>query len=409
MDKEYFRIKTDETGISITNSKIDSVRNRKMERTSVRVFDKGYIGISSSMSSEEREILEKKAIYSLSMSVPVPFSLPSGNKRTWDVSGTQITDENLLEITDEILYNLCKRNPYFIFSGVVIKSKTDKHLENSLGAEYMVRTSNLLLNIMFKHKKSPSIIDGFLGNVYYGIPDIEEFVLKYSMHLEAFNNKVNIDDEAIPVIFWPDQDSTIMSFFIRHLNGELIELNSSYFSSKMNTNIFSEKFSLYDINYDPDHHIANPFDGDGFVRKKHLLPLIEDGVVLRGMYDMRRAAMYKKEPTGTSLRKYNKSSEISPNYLFIKETGLSIKNFKRALFVLITSGGDFQDDGSVSLPVQLGYLYENGNLIGRVQELILNNTIEKMFGLDYIGSLRESMFKDDFEKFFAVKMKIQKE
>ncbi|MGE3062809.1 MAG: metallopeptidase TldD-related protein [bacterium] len=406
MDKEFYKIKTDETSASITNSEIDSVRNRKKERSSARVFDNGFIGISSSMSFSEREILEKKAIDSLSLNIPVQFSLPSGTKRTWDVSGEVITEETLLKATDELLQKLSKRNPDFIFSGLCRTSRTEEHLENTLGADYTVRASNMLLEIMFKHKNSASIIDGAFANVYYDYPDIDEFVQKFSSHLDAFGNLIVIEDESIPVIFW--QDPTIMSFFAKHLNGELLELNSSYFSSKIDKQIFSEKFSLYDINYDPEQRIANPFDGDGFVREKHILPLIEEGRVKSGMYDLRRAAMYKKEPTGTSSRPYNQSSVIYPNYLYAKETGVSLKDLKRALFVLITSGGDFQDDGSISLPVQLGYLYEDGFLKGRVQELMLNNTIEKMFGMEYIGTLKETMFRNGFEKYLALRMNIQK-
>ncbi|GEM_PF-7041936 len=406
MDKEYFKSKIDAANISIANSEIESVRNKKRERSSVRVFDRGYIGISASMSSSKTEVLEKKAVESLSLRVPVQFSLPAGTKRTWDVSGGVISEETLLRVTDEMLASLKKSNPDFIFSGNTEFSKAEEHLENSLGADYTVRSSYILLQIMFKHKNSASIMDGGFANVYYDYPDMDEFISKFSQHLDAFNNVIPLEDDSIPVIFW--QDPTIMSFFARHLNGELIELKSSYFSSKMNTKFFSDKFSLYDINYDPEHHIANPFDGDGYAREKHILPLIEDGKILTGMYDLRRASIYKRLPTGTSTRPYNKSSEIYPNYLYAKETGVSLNDLKRALFVLITSGGDFQDDGSISLPVQLGYLYEDGEMKGRVQELMLNNTIEKMFGIDYIGSLKETMFKGDFEKFFAVNMNIQK-
>lgn len=406
MDKEYLRIVTNETSVSVLNSAIESVRNKKMERASARVFEGGFLGISSSMSHADMDSLEKKAVESLSLKVPVNFSLPEGQKRTWDISGNSVLEEELLKHTDELLSKLTKANPNFIFSGNTRTQRMERHLENTSGADYTARESFLSFELMFKHKDSVSILDGALANVYYDCPDIDEFVSKYTDILNAFEKNVQIDDESIPVIFW--QDPTIMSFFSRHLNGELIELKTSYFSSKIGEKIFSDKFTLNDVNYDPEQRIANPFDGDGFVREKHVLPLIERGVVKRGMYDLRRAKMYSKEPTGTSLRRYNKSSEIYPNCLLPEKTGVSAKSIDRALFVLITSGGDFQDDGSISLPVQLGYLFERGKFVGKTQELILNNTIEKMFGLDYIGTLDEGMFDKDFEKFFAVRMNIQK-
>jgi predicted Zn-dependent protease len=188
MDKEYFKSKIDAANISIANSEIESVRNKKRERSSVRVFDRGYIGISASMSSSKTEVLEKKAVESLSLRVPVQFSLPAGTKRTWDVSGGVISEETLLRVTDEMLASLKKSNPDFIFSGNTEFSKTEEHLENSLGADYTVRTSYLLLQIMFKHKNSASIIDGGFANVYYEYPDMDEFISKFSKHLDAFDS-----------------------------------------------------------------------------------------------------------------------------------------------------------------------------------------------------------------------------
>ncbi|MDD3803306.1 MAG: metallopeptidase TldD-related protein, partial [bacterium] len=275
MDKEYFSVKTNEFCASIANSAIESVRSRKLKRSSVRVFDSGFLGISSSKSSESVEDLERNALKSLELKVKADFSLPKGEKRNWDVSGFRITDEELLGYTNQILEKLSSKNPDFIFSGSSRNFSIEEHLENSLGADYGVRSSNTSFDMMFKHRESLSILDGAFANTYYSKPNIDEFVERFTLHLEGFKNTVSVEEESVPVIFW--QDPTIMSFFAKHLNGELIELRSSYFSSKMGKRVFSEKFSLYDINYDPEHHIANPFDGDGFVREKHVLPLIEDG------------------------------------------------------------------------------------------------------------------------------------
>lgn len=405
MDREFLRIINNEVSVSVTNSKIESVRNKKIERASVRVFDSGCVGISATSSNADFGILENYAKDALQLKVPSIYELPEGNKRTWDTASKSFTEKETLDVTEKIIEELNKTHPDFIFSGNIQSLKSERHLENSKGADYVLRKSYMYIGIIFKHAKSLSILDGGFGNVYYNDFDIKEFTDKFSAYLNAFNNEVKIEDSSIPVVFW---EKDPFNFFLKHLNGELIEKGTSYFSDKIGKKIFSEDFTLYDINYDPEHHIADPFDGDGFVRKDHILPIIEAGTLNGGLYDLRRAAIYKKQATGTSVRAYNKATEIYPNNLFAKQTGVSLKDLKRAILVFVSSGGDFQDDGSISLPIQLGYLIENGKIIGKTQELILTNTIEKMFTIDYIGSLAEGMFENEFEKFLAIKMNIQK-
>ena len=60
----------------------------------------------------------------------------------------------------------------------------------------------------------------------------------------------------------------------------------------------------------------------------------------------------------------------------------------RAIYIVMTSGGDITPDGHFAAPVQMSYLMENGRLVGRLPELNIGGNFGDLLGGDYIGAVR---------------------
>ncbi len=408
MDKEYFINKTKNVSLNIINTTIDSIREKNTIRKSVRVLKDGKMGISGSRSDLPFEELEQNAISMIDIELPKGFDFQEGSKREWNIIKKDFSNDEIMNIADNVLKQLKEKFPDYIFSNKIGYDHNSMNVKNSKNIDYTVETNGIYLAIIFKHKKSNSIMDGFLGKQYFDTPDVDEYIGNYSKYLTAFNNEVSFDKDKAIIVFPGYTNSMPYAFLTKHINGELYERGASYFSSKKNEKLFNDKFSMYDININKENGICNPFDADGFLRKEKELPIFENGVFKSPLYDLKRAIIYNTKPTGTSIRSYNTGSSIKPNFLFVPSIDKKLEDIDECIIPVMAAGGDFQDNGDISMPLQLAYLVRKGKFIGKIPQIILTANIDNLFNNDYIGALKDSFFKNDINKYMAFRMSVNK-
>jgi len=61
------------------------------------------------------------------------------------------------------------------------------------------------------------------------------------------------------------------------------------------------------------------------------------------------------------------------------------------ILVWIASGGDFTSEGAFATPVQLAYLFDGNNRVGRLPELSVSSHLYDMFGKDFCGVSTDSL------------------
>ena len=66
----------------------------------------------------------------------------------------------------------------------------------------------------------------------------------------------------------------------------------------------------------------------------------------------------------------------------------------KAIYIVMTSGGDITPGGHFASPVQMSYLMENGRLVGRLPELNIGGDFSDFLGNDYIGAVRGDLSPD---------------
>lgn len=407
MEKELFSSNEKSFTVNITNSSIDSMREKNTVRKSVRVIDNGKMGISGSRSDMDFEKLEMRAKKLCSIEIPTGFNFPEGEKKQWNIIKHSFSNDDIVEIAESVLSSMNNAYPDFIFSNKVYYSQNNIQLRNSRGAEYSVNANELVLGLIYKHRESTSIMDGFWFNVYYDKPDIDEYVKRAEPFLRLHNNEVGLDRETIKVIF-PDYTGAMpFRFLTKHINGELYQRGASYFSKKQGEKLFGEHFTLRDVNYMPEHGICSPFDGDGYMRAESELDIFTNGIFKNPLYDMKSAVMFNEQCTGTSSRAYNQSAAIGPNLLSVNSIDKTLKDIDEGVIAMVTSGGDFQDNGEISIPLQLAFLVKNGEIKGKLPQLMLRGHIDNLFNNDYIGALQDGLFEDDLRKYTVFRMNVK--
>ena len=407
MEKELFKIKEKSFTVNITNSAIDSMREKKTVRKSARIIENGKMGISGSKSDIAFEELERKAKALCSIEIPEGFDFPAGKEGQWDIVNKRFSNENIVNIAEEVLGKMNKAYPDFIFSNKIYYTESNVDIKNSKGAHYRISVNELVIGLVYKHRDSTSIMDGFWFNAYYNEPDIESFVKRAEPFLTLHNRDIEIKNDKMKIIFPDFTNAMPFRFLSKHINGELYQRGASYFSNKRGEKLFGEKFTLTDINYIPEHGICSPFDGDGYVRETKELDIFKNGTFINPLYDIKGSVMFGTEPTGTSSRAYNQSASISPNMLNIPLTEKKLKDIDEGIIAMVTSGGDYQDNGDISIPLQLAFLVKNGEVKGKLPQLMLTGHIDNLFNNDYIGALQDGLFEDDLRKYTVFNMNVK--
>ena len=125
------------------------------------------------------------------------------------------------------------------------------------------------------------------------------------------------------------------------------------------------------------------------------MPLIECGTLKNVIVDSRNAKKYSLKKTGNGHRSFDTSVSLEFNTLSIgkgtKTTEEILNGLERCIFVEVAAGGEFTDKGDYSTPIQGAYLLEKGIVKGRLPQITMTTSIQKMFDDDLIAVASDSV------------------
>ena len=392
MKREKYTQRSRTTTVNVVQTRVESVKRSDIVRTGVRVFDGGCVGVAGALGGYDAAVLEARAEAALSRGVSYP----------WDISGERVEKVAVpADVPDEtefvgemeyMLRELRKRHPELIFSnnGKLVDSLTA--IENDRGLDLEYRTRHVSIGLGFKHRDSGGIIDGFTGfsAFEYARKEVLEDLCR---PCEAFGKAVDLPGTGrMPVVFSTD-DPLMLRKLRGDLNGHQFGSGSSLLAGRMGEKLFSSGFSLTQT----ADHLIRPmpfFDAEGVVNDGYGFPLVEEGI-LRGVYtDRRTADRFSLPLTGSAGAVYDSVPSLYPASLRIEDTGHTLKELlagEPGVLVVFAMGGDFTPGGDFATPVQLSYLHDGEEFIGRLPELRISSNVFSMFGEDFTGCSTDSL------------------
>lgn len=132
------------------------------------------------------------------------------------------------------------------------------------------------------------------------------------------------------------------------------------------------------------------FDTEGCVAPD-LRPTLIDRGTLVGLLTTKKSAEKLNLPnTGTAAASYDGVPTLGFNRFYAEPTAPTLSALVpgKAIYIVMTSGGDITPGGHFASPVQMSYLMENGRLVGRLPELNIGGDFSDFLGNDYIGAVR---------------------
>ncbi|MBQ7065112.1 MAG: hypothetical protein IJM90_09520 [Firmicutes bacterium] len=405
MKKEFLKQTEHSVTLNVTAGKIDSFRELEKTTGTVRVYDNGCIGVAGCLGEPDEEELTAKAVEALAFGIPYPCRL-DGHLVLEDLH-----EEEIIKVPDFIpmmtafLDRLCEMCPKFAFSNKINLSYNRSEYRNSEG-RHLVSSGRLFsIELIAQNRGSGNLFDTFL--VWQGNHFDEETVLSnFKKHYDAFYTPVELEPGRYPVI--ADVSGLFGSFF-PHFIGDMYVSGASLLSGKLGQKIFSDKLSLRDDMNPSSAYIVSFFDAEGYTVPDYRPTLIENGV-LKGLFTTKKTAtQYGLPDLGTASAAYDGVPGIGFHRFWLDPTAKSLKELVpgKAVYVVVASGGDATPDGHFATPVQMAFLMEDGQPVGRLPALTVSGDFGDMFGADYIGAVHNDPQENDI--LGAVYMDVEKD
>ncbi|AIL65544.1 Zn-dependent protease [Rickettsiales bacterium Ac37b] len=210
----------------------------------------------------------------------------------------------------------------------------------------------------------------------------------------------------IPVVFAPRVASSILSDFIKSINGYTIAKGASFLKDKLHTPIFSSAINITDDPWRTKGIYSTPFDDECV--KNPSLNLVQDGILTNWLLDLSSAKKLGLQSNGRAQRSFSSVPMPGSTNVFF-HPGISspqdlISNIKYGFYVtdlfstdlnLVT--GDYSrgaagfaiENGVITYPVNEVTIASN--LLSMFKTLSLANDLEFRYGIDSPTLLIPSM------------------
>ncbi len=255
---------------------------------------------------------------------------------------------------------------------------------------------------------SPNLIDGYFVSV--GTKNkIQNVFKEFKPFLDKYDTMVELPNGEYPILIADSEGSYYHKLFESFLPNKYFE-GTAIYSGKLGQKIFHEDFTVIDHSFLPEYGIIRTIDHEGVKRENSDLVLIENGVFKNIISDLRYAKKYNIPSTGNGLRSFDSSVKTNFHCPLMKpgkrDAKTILKGMNKCVIAIMAFGGDFTDNGEFSTPVHLGFLVENGEIKGRIPQVTITTSIQKMFNENFIEVASNDYLESSYASSFFHKVNV---
>jgi PmbA protein len=386
--------------VSFENNKLKCVNTKSIRGIGLRVIKNGRIGFSGTTDLRKPERLIANAIESAKFGQEAKFQFPSQTTfpkvETFDDKAVNYSlEEEAIELGRNAIDAALTVNPDYECGVEIGKGIGLIRLINSSGLDVSCQATHSSIDIDILLVKGRSLIWTSEGESSQRLSVNLDKHLKKALESQRLAQKeMQISTGTYPVIFTPRAVGTALATFEVGCNGKLVQKGASPLAGKIGEKIIDERVSIYDDSTTDYADGSFPFDGEGIPAQK--TPIIENGVLKNYIYDLQTAGMMNAKSTGSGARGF--SSQPSPGYsnVIVEPGDMAfedmIADMKRGLLVDQVLGGGQSNvlAGEFSVNIDLGFLIENGEIVGRVKDcMIAGNAFDIFNNITALGNKSE--------------------
>lgn len=372
------------SSVHFENNRLKYIDTRGILGVGVRVIHRGRIGFSGTTDLEEPGRVVQDAIDSAAFGQEARFQFPAPQYHTADPH-VEIYDPAVLSFPIERRIEICKaaidrllaRDAKLDCAAGVDTAHSERHIANTSGLSVDLKGTDFDAGIYALRVSD----DGSLTHMEDGNGS-RRVLLQMDKHVDDVLKQIDLSQRVVPwkpgkmpVIFIPKAIGLLLATFTSNVNGKSLQKGTSLFIGRLGEKILDERVTLWDDGLVDFAPASLPFDGEGTPCRK--MPLFEAGVFKNFIFDLQTAGITANAPTGNASRSF--ASQPGPGHHNIRlapgETPCAdmLADLKQGLIVYQVLGGGQSNvlAGEFSVNIDLGFLIENGRIVGRVKDAML--------------------------------------
>lgn len=389
MEKEFLTKTSRSVTLNVTGGKIDSFREQEETTGTVRVYENGCIGVAGCLGTPDEAALEKKAVKALALGIPYPCKLDGALEREEAHDEEIISVPRFIPTMQRFLDRLGEMCPRFAFSNKISLNDERAEYRNSQGRHLVSSGRSMEISLLAQNRGSGNLFDtglSYEGNCF----DEDGLLTQFKKEYDAFYTPADIEPGRYPVVMTA---YGLFGTFLQHFVAEMYVSGASLLSGKLGQKVFSDNLSLRNDMNPATNPGARFFDEEGCVAPDLRPALIEKGTLTGLLTTKKSAEQFGLSNLGTAAAAYDGVPSLGFNQFYVDPTAQTLRELApgRAVYVVMASGGDATPDGHFATPVQMAYLMEDGELVGRLPDLNISGSFYDMLGKDYLGAVRRGL------------------
>jgi PmbA protein len=386
-------MRTQETSaVEFENNKLKSAESSQRTEILVKVIIDGKVGTSSTTDPKDVDGIVSRALEAAEYGSPANFEMPEPQElnpvKTFDPELLALEKTEMVHMGQQMMDMINAYDPEIQAAASVNKTVQKIEFTNSAGTSYASDDTDFQVASGGQLTRGTDILFVFdsLGGKNRQI-DTEEIATNAIERFRLASKIAPVESGEMPVIFTPRGFIAILLSLGLALDGKNAYLGASPLRDKIGEAIADARFSVIDDPFVEFGPKTSAFDDEGLARK--VTPLIEDGVLKNFTYDLDTAGRAGTHPTGHGTSRSFTNLMIHPGDTPFEEM---IKGVKEGLLVhdFLGLGQGNPINGEFSVNVFLGYKIENGEIVGRVKDVMLaGNAFEALKDITAISQERE--------------------
>ena len=386
-------LRTQETSkVNFENDRLKSAESSQRTEIQLRVIKDGKVGISSTTDVSDVDGVVNRALEAAEFGSPAHYELPAAQAlpavKTFDPAILTLTKPDMIRLGQGMMGMIKSYNPEILAGAAVNLIQTKIEYANTAGAQYAAEHTDFGVAAGGQLVRGTDIL--FAGDSMrhkQRAVDPEVIAEKAINYFRMAERIAPIESGEYPVIFTPGGLIALLLSLGLGLDGKNVLLGASPLADKLGQPIADPRFTLVDdplLDYGP---LTAAFDNEGIPKAR--LPLIEEGVLSNFVYDLDTAGRAGAKPTGHGSGRSYSNLVIKAGDTPYAEM---LKGIRKGLLVheFLGLGQGNPINGEFSVNLFLGYKIEDGEVVGRVKDVMLaGNALHAIQDIAAISRERE--------------------
>jgi len=391
-DAQVTMVTQETSAVDFKNNRLKSAESSQRTRIDIKVIVDGRVGVSSTTDLGDIQGVVDRALEAAQFGSKAHFEIP----KPQDINAVDIFDPALLPLKKPEMIRIGQHmmdmikayNPEILAGAAINKVVYKVEYANSKEASYSAEHTDFNIAASGQLVRGTDILFAGHGRGQKKREvDTEEIASKAIEFFQNAEKTAIIQSGEMPVIFMPEGMLLLLLSLRLATDGKNVLLGASPLRDKLGQKIADDRLTIIDdpfVKFGPG---SSAFDDEGTPRQ--VLPIIEKGVLKNFIYDLDTAGRAGTKPTGHGNNRNWTNLLINPGDIPYENM---IKGVDHGLLVndYLGMGQGNPINGEFSVNVFLGYKIENGEIAGRVKDIMLaGNAFTALNNITGISKERE--------------------